>query len=94
MSSKYPVIWRLRECMRAAQIESVTDLYRRIKAIDPEAVKYAQLARIIDKPPVRLNLQTLAVLTIVLCCRVSDILDVHTGSDSLAGRFPDGYPGK
>ena len=69
MSLKYPVTWRLRECMQAAKIDTVTELHNRIKAIAPDAIKYAQLARIVESPPARLNLQTLAVLTIVLGCR-------------------------
>lgn len=80
MSLKYPVTWRLRECMKAAGIDSATELHRRITAIDKNAIKYAQLARIVDKPPARLNLQTLVVLTIVLGCRVGDILDVPPAS--------------
>lgn len=75
MSLKYPVTWRLRECMQAAKIDTVTELHNRIKAIAPDAIKYAQLARIVESPPARLNLQTLAVLTIVLGCRPGDILD-------------------
>ena len=73
----YPVTWRLRQCMQAATIESVSELHRRMKQVDPAAINYAQLARIIDEPPARLNLQTLTVLTIVLSCKVSDILDVR-----------------
>lgn len=73
----YPVTWRLRECMQAAKVESVSELHRRMKQIDSSSINYAQLARIIDEPPARLNLQTLTVLTIVLSCNVSDILDVR-----------------
>ena len=76
MSLKYPVTWRLRECMQAAKIDTVTELHNRIKAIAPDAIKYAQLARIVESPPARLNLQTLTVLTVVLSCKVSDIMDV------------------
>lgn len=80
MSIKYSVTWRLRECMQSAGVESVSELHRRIKAIDKNAINYAQLARIVARPPCRLNLQTLVVLTIVLSCRVSDILDVPPAS--------------
>lgn len=75
MSLKFPVTWRLRECMQAAKIDTVTELHNRIKAIAPDAIKYAQLARIVDAPPARLNLQTLTILTVVLGCRPGDILD-------------------
>lgn len=76
MSVSFPVTWRLRECMERAGIESVTELHRRVLSIAPDAVKYAQLARMVDTPPARLNLSTLTLLTIVLACRSSDILDV------------------
>ena len=72
----YPVTWRLRECMQRAKIDSALELHRRMKMVDPAVIKYAQLARMIDSPPIRLNLDTLTVLTIVLSCKVSDILDV------------------
>ena len=72
----YPVTWRLRECMQRANIDSALELHRRMKLVDQKAIQYAQLARMIDSPPIRLNLHTLTVLTIVLSCKVSDILDV------------------
>ena len=72
----YPVTWRLRECMQRANIDSALELHRRMKLVDQNAIQYAQLARMIDSPPIRLNLDTLTVLTIVLSCKVSDILDV------------------
>ena len=75
MSLEYPVSWRLRQCMQAAGIASVTELHAKLRKLDPSAVKYAQLARMIDSPPARLNLKTLTLLTVVLGCRVSDILD-------------------
>ncbi|WP_126448031.1 helix-turn-helix domain-containing protein [Sulfuricystis multivorans] len=75
MSLIFPVTWRLRECMEAANIHTVTELHHRIMAIAPDTIKYAQLARIVQSPPARLNLQTLAVLTIVLGCRPGDLLD-------------------
>lgn len=78
---KFPITWRLRECMQKAKIDSASELHRRIKLVDPNAINYAQLARMIDTPPARLNLNTLTVLTIVLSCRVSDILDVPPPSD-------------
>jgi len=86
MSLKYPVTWRLRECMQAAKIDTVTELHNRIKAIAPDAIKYAQLARMIDTPPARLNLQTLTVLTVVLSCKVSDIMDVPPPDEMLEGK--------
>lgn len=76
MSLNYPITWRLRECMQKAKVDSALELHRRIKLVDQNAINYAQLARMIDTPPARLNLQTLTVLTIVLSCKVSDILDV------------------
>ena len=76
MSLEYPVSWRLRQCMQAAGITSVTELHEKIRKLDPDSVKYAQLARMIDSPPARLNLKTLTLLTVALSCRVSDILDV------------------
>ncbi len=69
------VAWRLRERMDAANIKSITELHRRIRAIAPDAIKYARLARIVDTPPARLSLRTLAALTLVLDCRPGDILD-------------------
>ena len=76
MSLKFPITWRLRECMHKAKIDSVLELHRRVTKVDPTAIKYAQLARMVDGPPIRLNLHTLTVLTVVLSCKVSDILDV------------------
>ena len=76
MSLNYPITWRLRECKQKAKVDSALELHRRIKLVDQNAINYAQLARMIDTPPARLNLQTLTVLTIVLSCKVSDILDV------------------
>ena len=76
MSLEYPVRRRLRQCMQAAGITSVAELHEKIRKLDPKSVKYAQLARMIDSPPARLNLKTLTLLTVVLGCRVSDILDV------------------
>lgn len=76
MSLNFPITWRLRECMRRANIDSASELHRRMKQVDKESINYAQLARMIDSPPARLNLQTLTVLTVVLSCKVSDIMDV------------------
>jgi len=76
MSLNFPITWRLRECMQKAKIDSARELHRRIKLIHPKAINYAQLARMIDTPPARLNLHTLSVLTVVLSCKVSDIMDV------------------
>ena len=76
MSLEYPVRWPLRQCMQAAGIPPVADLHEKIRKLDPKSVKYAQLARMIDSPPARLNLKTLTLLTVALSCRVSDILDV------------------
>ena len=75
MSLRYPVTWRLRQCMQAAGISSVAELHEKMRNLDTDTVKYAQLARMIDSPPARLNLKTLTLLTVVLGCRVSDILD-------------------
>ena len=75
MSLRYPVTWRLRQCMQAAGISSVSELHEKMRNLDTDTVKYAQLARMIDSPPARLNLKTLTLLTVVLGCRVSDILD-------------------
>lgn len=83
MSLNFPVTWRLRECMQRAKIDSASELHRRMKQVDPKAINYAQLARMIDTPPARLNLQTLTVLTVVLSCKVSDIMDVSPPDDSL-----------
>ncbi len=91
MSLHFPVTWRLRECMKAANIETVTELHNRIQAVDPDAIKYAQLARIVDTPPARLNLQTLMVLTIVLGCRPGDILDPRPEAEPMQA---DSAPGK
>ena len=33
MSLEYPVSWRLRQCMQAAGIASVTELHEKIRAI-------------------------------------------------------------
>ena len=76
MSITFPITWRLRECMAKAKIDSALELHRRMKQVDPDVINYAQLARMIDTPPARLNLQTLTVLTVVLSCKVSDIMDV------------------
>ncbi len=76
MSLNFPVTWRLRECMQKAKIDSALELHRRMKLVDQNVINYAQLARMIDTPPARLNLQTLMVLTVVLSCKVSDIMDV------------------
>jgi len=81
MSLNFPITWRLRECMAKAKIDSALELHRRMKLVDQNVINYAQLARMIDTPPARLNLQTLMVLTVVLSCRVSDILDVPPPSD-------------
>ncbi|HQX07447.1 MAG TPA: helix-turn-helix transcriptional regulator [Zoogloea sp.] len=83
MSLNYPVTWRLRECMQKAKIDSALELHRRMKLVDPKVINYAQLARMIDTPPARLNLQTLTVLTVVLSCKVSDIMDVPPAKDML-----------
>lgn len=66
--------WRLRECMNAAGVRTATDLYERLKRLDDRAVQYAQVARMINKPPARLNLRTLELLMTVLGCRVSELL--------------------
>ena len=76
MSLNYPITWRLRECMQKAKVDSALELHRRIKLVDQNALKYGQRPRMIDKPPARLNLQTLTVLTIVLSYKVRAILDV------------------
>ena len=62
--------------MQKAKIDSALELHRRMKLVDQNVINYAQLARMIDTPPARLNLQTLMVLTVVLSCKVSDIMDV------------------
>ena len=70
--------WRLAECMKAAGIASARDLYEKIKTIKPESLdySYSSVARMISQPPARLNLRMLVILTIVLRCSVTDILDV------------------
>lgn len=69
-------IWRLRTCMTVAGITTAIELHKKLRAVDNETIRYAQLARIIDHPPARLSLRTLVGLTIVLDCQVGDILDV------------------
>ncbi len=83
MSLNFPVTWRLRECMQKSKIDSALELHRRMKLVDQNVINYAQLARMIDTPPARLNLQTLTVLTVVLSCKVSDIMDVPPPEDLL-----------
>lgn len=68
--------WRLRERMNAAGIHTATELHKRLKGLDEEAVQYAQLARMIDQPPARLNLRTLELLAIALGCGVGELLAV------------------
>lgn len=70
------ILWQLKERMTEVGFDRVVDLYDQIKRIDPGAVKYAQLARIVADPPARLNLRVLAVLCQVLDCRPGDIIDV------------------
>ncbi|MBZ0094560.1 MAG: helix-turn-helix transcriptional regulator [Sulfuricella sp.] len=69
-------VWTLRQRMKDCGIRTATDLHNRLKNVDPNAVGFAQFARIIDQPPARLNLRTLVGLTIVLDCKVADLLDV------------------
>ena len=78
--------WKVRERMVAAKIPSVSELHRKMRALDPETVCFAQFADIIDVPPARLNLQTLTVLTVVLSCKVSDIMDVPPPDEMLEGK--------
>ncbi len=66
--------WRLRERMNAAGIHTATELHDRLKRLDEGAVQYAQLARMINQPPARLNLRTLELLTIALGCGVDELL--------------------
>lgn len=69
-------VWRLRERMATAGITTAKELHKKLQRIDANTINYAQVARIIDHPPARLNLRTLVGLTIVLDCRVGDVLDV------------------
>jgi DNA-binding Xre family transcriptional regulator len=70
------IVWRLRECMANAGIESVQELHDRINCLDPKAIRYAFLARIVKRPPVRLNLNTLGLLARVLKCNPGNIVSL------------------
>ena len=68
--------WKVRERMEVANIPSVSELHRKMRALDPETVCFAQFADIIDVPPARLNLRTLLSLALVLGCKIEDVMDV------------------
>jgi DNA-binding Xre family transcriptional regulator len=74
MKTSTTICWQLRERMLEAGISSVQELHNRVKEIDPGALRYAYLARIVKQPPVRLNLKTLGLLARVLRCDPGDIL--------------------
>ena len=69
-------VWRLRERMRIAGIQTASELHREIKKIDSSSVNFAQFATLVDKPPARLTLRTVTALATVLQCQIGDILGV------------------
>ena len=77
--------WKVRERMVAAKIPSVSELHRKMRALDPETVCFAQFADIIDVPPARLNLRTLLGLALVLECKIEDVMDVGPAQQGKKG---------
>lgn len=75
MSVEFPVVWRIRERMKAAGIKSARELHARIDSVSPGMIHYAQVARIVKSAPSRLPMTLLGALCVVLSCRPGDLLN-------------------
>lgn len=71
------LVWQIRECMASAGIKSVTELHRRLKVIDADAVSYSQLAAMVDEMPCRMPMRTLLGLAQVCECHIWDLIAVR-----------------
>ena len=72
-----PPEWRLREQMNRAGIKSAAELHRRLVETYGTTISAAQVSRLVNGPPERLNLQWLAEVCNLLECSPDDVLTVR-----------------
>ncbi len=74
--------WRLKVLLAERDIDTATDLQRRLREIGIE-ISAVQLSRIIKEAPARLNMEVLYGLITVLQCDIGDLIHVEwpEGSD-------------
>jgi DNA-binding Xre family transcriptional regulator len=73
--------WRLNVVMSERRIKTITELKRRLDAIDVH-ISSAQLGRVVWERPQKINIDLLEGLVTVLDCDVSEILRKSGASDN------------
>lgn len=86
-------VWRLRKVMADRDIWTATELHRRLTDYGIE-LSSAQVSRIIQERPQRINTDLLDALVNILDCEICDLLKAEVASDATRGPEPDKKPKK